>query len=67
MDPSATGVVGEESALLRLVSGDSAARGYLVVFRRANAVAYVYALSQMAPPTADEVVALARSVDARLR
>ena len=60
-------MAGEESVLLRIVSGDSAARGYLVVFRRANAVAYVYALSQMALPTADEVVALAKAVDARLR
>jgi hypothetical protein len=67
LDPAATGVVGEESALLRVVSGDSASRGFLVVFRRANAVAYVYGLSQMSPPTADEVVALARAVDARLR
>jgi hypothetical protein len=67
LDPVSTGVAGEESVLLRIVSGDSAARGYLVVLRRANAVAYVYALSQMAPPTADEVVALAKAVDARLR
>ncbi|HEY3109071.1 MAG TPA: hypothetical protein VGL23_09980 [Chloroflexota bacterium] len=67
LDSIATGLLGDESALLRIVSGDSASRGYLVVFRRANAISYVYALSQMAPPTADEVVALARSVDARLR
>jgi hypothetical protein len=67
LDPVSNGTVGEESVVLRIVSGDSAARGYVVLFRRANAVAYVYALSQVAPLTPDDVVGIAKAVDARLR
>jgi hypothetical protein len=67
LDPAGAVTVGEEGVALRVVSGDAASRGYLVVWRRANALAYLFALSQMAPPTLDDTVALAKAMDARIR
>ncbi|HEY3082729.1 MAG TPA: hypothetical protein VGM69_22815 [Chloroflexota bacterium] len=58
--------VGDEALAFRVVSGDVAARGYMLLFRRANAIAFVSVLSQVSVPTLDETAELARVVDARL-
>jgi hypothetical protein len=67
LEPLPSPGVGDESAAFRLVDGDVAGRGHLVLFRRANAVGFVSLVAQVANPTLDETVALARAIDARLR
>lgn len=51
---------GDDSVLFRVVAGDSAGRGFLFLFRRVNAVGHLYALSQVTPPTLDELSFLAK-------
>jgi hypothetical protein len=58
--------LGDESVAFRVVSGDVAARGYMVLFRRANAVALVSVLSQVSVPLLDEAVQSGRTIDGRL-
>jgi hypothetical protein len=58
--------IGDESIAFRVVSGDVASRGYLVLFRRANAIAFVSVLSQVSVPLLDEAVQLGRTIDGRL-
>jgi hypothetical protein len=67
LDPLPSPTVGEESSAFRIVDGEVAARGYAVLFRRANAVCVVSLLAQVAAPSIDDAVALARAKDARLR
>jgi hypothetical protein len=66
LDPLPAPGVGDESVAFRVVSGDVAARGYMLLFRRANAVAFVSVLSQVSLPTLDETAQLARALDERL-
>jgi hypothetical protein len=58
--------IGDESIAFRVVSGDVAARGYMVLFRRANAIALVSVLSQVSVPLLDEAVQTGRTIDGRL-
>ena len=69
LDPIVSGVerIGDASIVMRVVAGDSAARSYVVLFRRANAITHLYALSQLAPLSLDEVLVLARLLAERLR
>jgi len=67
LDPLPSPGVGDESGAFRIVDGEVAARGYVVVFRRANAVGIVSLLAQVATPSLDDTVTLARAMDVRLR
>jgi hypothetical protein len=66
LDPLPPPGIGDESVAFRVVSGDVAARGYMVLFRRANAIAFVSVLSQVSVPLLDEAVQLGRTIDGRL-
>ena len=66
LDPLPPPGIGEESVAFRVVSGDVASRGYMVLFRRANAIAFVSVLSQVSVPLLDEAVQLGRTIDGRL-
>ncbi|TAK24586.1 MAG: hypothetical protein EPO26_05030 [Chloroflexota bacterium] len=59
--------IGDESVGFRIVSGDIAARGYLVMARRANAIVAVSMLSQEAWPTLGETARLASILERRVR
>ena len=50
----------------RSYHGVFAAHGYVVVFRRANAVGILSVLAQVATPTLEDAVALAKAMDAAL-
>ena len=66
LDPLPPPGIGDQSAAFRVVSGDVASRGSLVLFRRANAIAFVSVLSQVSVPLLDEAVQLGRTIDGRL-
>jgi hypothetical protein len=67
LEPLPAPGVGDESAAFRMVNGVVAGRGHLVLFRRANAVVFVSLIAQVASPTLEETVVLARAIDGRLR
>jgi hypothetical protein len=66
LDPLPPPGIGDEAVAFRVVSGDVASRGYMLLFRRANAIAFVSVLSQVSVPTLDEAARLGRVVDDRL-
>src|SRR5262249_3269585 len=58
--------VGDEAVAFQVVSGDVAARGYMLLFRRATGLALLSVLSRASLRPLDETARLARPVDARL-
>jgi hypothetical protein len=66
LDPLPPPGIGDESVAFRVVSGDVASRGYLVLFRRANAIVFASVLSQVSVPLLDEATQLGRTIDGRL-